>query len=330
MKRKFVLVLPTIREDCFYIFLKKWLKELRDNKVTLIIVEDHPTKEIKIPTKYSKELEIYHYCWSDIKSALGKDEWIIPRKNAGIRNFGFLKAKELNPEIIVTLDDDCYPDQKNYFKQHDHYLNLPGTLNWVTSSHEPTRGFPYNMRNQSEIIANHGLWSGVPDYDGITFKKFGYIDYKPVINSSEIIPIHNFFPFCSMNYSFKPAALPISYLPLMGEDQNGNKWGYDRFDDIWGGIIYKKITDHLGYAIRNGSPSIRHNKASNVDRTIEQEKTGLVTNEWFWIKINEIKLKQKTLSGCYLEVADGIRKWNDPYFNKLAKAMKLWIKHVSK
>jgi len=329
MKTKFVLILPTIREDCFYTFIRKWKNELKDNDVTLIIVEDHKEKEITIPKRYLNELKIFHYCWEDIKEALGKDEWIIPRRNAGIRNFGFLKAKELNPDIIINLDDDCYPDQKDFFKQHEKYLNTPATLGWVPSSHEPTRGFPYDIRDVSEVIANHGLWSGVPDYDGITFVKKGFVEYKPVINKSEIIPLNNYFPFCSMNYALKPKALPIAYLPLMGEDQVGNKWGYDRFDDIWGGIIFKKIADHLGYAIRNGSPSIRHNKASNVARTVEQEASGLPVNEWFWKKIDEMSLNSSTLEDSYLEIAKNIKSWNDSYFQKLGLAMELWIKYIS-
>ena len=45
-----------------------------------------------------------------------------------------------------------------------------------------------------------------------------------------------------MSLAFRIEALPLMYLPLMGEGQP-----YDRFDNIWGGVIAKRVCDHLGW-----------------------------------------------------------------------------------
>jgi len=320
---KIVLVVPTIREECINPFLLAWMEEFLKNDITVIIVEDHLENEIKIGKDFRK-LKLAWYTWKEIDNELGKNGWIIPRKNAGIRNYGLLKALMSKPDMVVSLDDDCYPDQKDFFIKHWQFLNTPATLNWVTSSWEPTRGFPYKIRDANKVVLNHGLWSGVPDYDGITYKKSGYIPYKPFVNETKVIPTHNYFPFCSMNFSYKPLITTLMYLPLMGQSPDGKKWKYDRFDDIWGGIILKKVSDYLDLAIRSGSPSVEHRKASNVDNIVEQEKTGIPVNEWFWEKIDKIKLNSKTIYGSYMEIAEQVENWKGFYFKNLGKAMKIW------
>lgn len=325
MKNKFVLVVPTIRKDCYKDFISAWEKELKANKVLTIVVEDHKEKEFNVSYK---NLAVKHFSWKDIKEETGKNEWIIPRKNAGIRNFGILKALEFNPDMVVSLDDDCFPDQPDFFKQHWKYLNEPATLDWVTTTDEPTRGFPYKIRDNSEVVLNHGLWSGVPDYDGITFKRKGYQPYKIWKNHSVVIPRFNYFSFCSMNFAFKPKVALLMYLPLMGYSPDGKKWKYDRFDDIWGGIVMKKILDHHQLAVRNGSPSVEHRKASIIDKTVEQEKSGLPVNEWFWKRIDNIELNSDTIKGSYLEIASNMKDWKERYFNRLGEAMEIWTKMI--
>lgn len=132
-----------------------------------------------------------------------------------------------------------------------------------------------------------------------------------------------------MNFAFKPKIATLMYLPLMGYSSSGEKWNYDRFDDIWGGIILKKIVDHVELAVRNGSPSVEHRKASNVDRTIEQEKSGLPVNEWFWRRIDGISLKSNNIMDAYLEIASNLKSWDEEYFQKLGNAMQIWAELVN-
>ncbi|MCK5410398.1 MAG: hypothetical protein KAJ30_09040, partial [Candidatus Heimdallarchaeota archaeon] len=123
-----------------------------------------------------------------------------------------------------------------------------------------------------------------------------------------------------MNLSFKAKALPLMFQPLMGEDYE--IW---RFDDIWFGIIAKKICDHLDYLIRAGSPSISHSRASNVWSNLKKEVNGLEMNEDFWKMIDDIELKGETIEDCYLEIADVLMSKRGTYLHTLGLAMTKWV-----
>ena len=103
---KIAMVIPTIRD---LDFLKDWGEEFKE--CIGIVVEDRQKKQISTPRKYFRKL--YHYSWEDIDQELGDKSWIISRKNAGIRNYGFLKAYQLGADVTITIDDDCYPIKKS-------------------------------------------------------------------------------------------------------------------------------------------------------------------------------------------------------------------------
>ena len=128
-----------------------------------------------------------------------------------------------------------------------------------------------------------------------------------------------------MNLAFNREITPLMYFPLMGEDNQENKWSYNRFDDIWCGIIAKKIMDHLGLGVVNGVPFVEHRKASDVFKNLENEAIGIKMNEKFWQLVDEVALKENNVIDCYKELAKKIKFPNEPYFAKLKKAMILWI-----
>ena len=96
------VVVPTIREDCALRWLDEWKDDLAGARV--ILVEDNPE-----PTFAITGAE--HYSWADFRRELGADEWIIPRRTAACRSFGYLKALQGGADIIWTLSDDCYPEE---------------------------------------------------------------------------------------------------------------------------------------------------------------------------------------------------------------------------
>ncbi len=123
---------------------------------------------------------------------------------------------------------------------------------------------------------------------------------------------------CGMNLAFKPEIIPAPYFLLMGHG-----YEFDRFGDIWSGIILKKICDHLGYAITSGEPVVHHRRASNVWANLRKEDPGLEVNEEFWRVIDKVCLSGKTFVECYQEIARSLPLEGE-YWSKLQEAMLAW------
>ncbi len=320
------IVIPTIRSLSF---LEEWNNEFVSCHI--IIVEDHTKKEIDTPKNRYKS--IHHLTWEDIRRDFGKDEWIFPRKNAGIRSYGFWKAYTLGADIIITLDDDCYPAEKGFVAQHVRNLYLKASEKWTTTFPHPdflyTRGFPYKIRNKYSVVISHGLWSNKMDLDARTQLKHSDVNIPAYPLMVSFIPKGYFFPMSSMNLAFRREIVPLMYFPLMGEDSFGKSWGYDRFDDIWAGIFAKKICDHLGFSVVNGSPFVEHKKASDPHKNLAKEKKGIQTNEILWKLVDRVRLTKRTLVDCYNELVQKTPFPKTRYFDNLRKSMMIWSRLFS-
>lgn len=322
MKNKVAVVIPTIRN---LEFLSHWKREFSD--CLGIIVEDRQKKEVETPSKYFKKT--LHYTWQDIDFELGKNSWIISRRNAGVRSFGFIKALEAGADIIITLDDDCYPvKDQSFLGEHIENLQMKAPSDWYGSyphrKYPYTRGFPYGVRGKYEVVVSHGLWINIIDLDAKTHiknKNPKVFDRFPL---AQFVPREYFFPLCSMNLAFKAKITPIMYFPPMGHDNEGKLWGFDRFDDIWAGVLAKKIIDHLGLAAISGSPYVEHRQKSSVLTNLKKEKTGIKANEDFFRSVKMVDLKSRSINGCYEELAEKIKLPNRTYFKKLKQAMAIW------
>lgn len=343
MRTKVSVVVPTIREDSINKFLEEWEDEFFRNgefSVHLIIVEDNSKKQFRI----KKNEFISHYVWQNIEEDLAQDSWIIPRRSDCIRSYGYWKAWLRKPDMIVTLDDDCYPlvhyyperqgaiSQQGFLKTHWERIanGVTSTYDfWVnTIKHGRPRGLPYLKRTKevhtSNVVLNHGLWYNIPDFDARTQLGLPKVEGLTNFEIDQIIPENSYYPMCGMNLAWKPTATPALYFLLMGQNKSGESWGFDRFGDIWAGIIFKKIADHLGYFIASGYPIIWHAKASNVFTNLRKEASGIEANETFWESIDIIKLKGKDFEECYLEIASRL-SIKGAYWDTLRKAMKIWV-----
>jgi reversibly glycosylated polypeptide/UDP-arabinopyranose mutase len=152
---KAIIVIPTIRDLSF---LEDWRSQFQGHKI--IVCEDHPEKQISLPSGF----DIDHYSWKEIGEELGDRAWIIPHFNASVRSFGYWKAWQENPDLIVTIDDDCYPseltsDGIGFLEKHWQNLQRMATTSWELTAPFYTRGFPYEVRETSRTVVSHGLWS---------------------------------------------------------------------------------------------------------------------------------------------------------------------------
>lgn len=300
-------------------FLKEW-EELKRCKI--IVVQDIGDKP-EIPDGF--DVKIYDH--KDIEKDLGKNTWIIPSRTSACRSYGYYKAWQQGDEFIATLDNDCFPETEDYWIDgHLNNLVKKVTLGWESSipnSNLPTRGFPYKIRGNSEVVLSHGLWSNVPDFDGIDMLKQPDMRFERCIDS-KVIPKNNYYCMCGMNLAWNREITPLMYFGIFGPD-----WKIDQYDDIWAGIFSKKILDHLGKAVISGYPSVEHRKQSNAFINLEKQAPGLMLNEELWKMIDEVKLTKDNPVDCYKELLDKMQintKTNKTdYLLKYIEATKLWL-----
>ncbi len=348
------LVVPTIREKSFSDFVERWAKLNLFDVVDLLVVEDNPTKTIETNPNYVA----YHYCWKDIEKTLEKDSWIIPRRSDTVRSFGYLMAYRFGYKYIMTLDDDCYPPteadgliyETGEAFVEEHLKHLRKKTRWFnTLDNVKPRGIPFhNVGTWQRNIINHGLWTNVLDYDAPTQlvnpapEKFAF--------DNRVVPLCFYFPMCGMNVAWKREATVLMYHLLMGqayfllingvgvqnlEEANLDKLPFDRFGDIWCGIIAKKICDSMSYTMSTGMPYVRHERASNPFANLKKEANGIEVNEKFWEYIDFANVGQGDLTHAYYKMGEHVEMFDDfaeykSYFAKLGKAMKIWSELVQK
>jgi Reversibly glycosylated polypeptide len=264
--RDIAVVVPTVayRADIFAKFIEAWRPLFEAHNVHFVKVVDG-------------EEPVLHYNGEEysIMGIMGEYGDCLTNWNAGIRNLGFaFIAKYLSEvEYIITLDDDEVPIG-DPIQDHIDALDKRVPVSWIsTAVDDYTRGFPYGVREEAEVVLSHGVWEGVADWDAATQLVKG--SHRPVEFYRGPVPKGVYFPVCSMNLAFKRCMLPYIY-------QTPWALGVKRFDDIFAGIEAKREIDKHGWAAVTGYARVHHERASNVFTNLENEALGLRLNEDFW------------------------------------------------
>jgi reversibly glycosylated polypeptide / UDP-arabinopyranose mutase len=316
------LVVPSIRKECFERFVAEWRPTGLFDRVDLVLMEDNVQKTFETPPEATA-----HLCWEDIDNH--DCGWIIPRRSDTVRSYAYWWAWDKGYDFLQTLDDDCFPEPgyENLDELHKSLLTRTKWFNTLNSVRP--RGTPYYNTGKREVHINHGLWTGVLDYDAPQ----QLVNPVPEVytHDNRIVPQGTYHSFCGMNAMWRREAMVLSYHMLMGQLMLDNgqleKLPFDRFGDIWCGIIQKKICDHLRWSIGSGTPYIHHDRASNPFTNLRKEANGIEVNEWFWQRIDEIKLTAKLAPTCYKQVANAVRGFGGEhaaYWDRLGDAMDTW------
>ncbi len=346
-----IIVIPSIRNVNL-----DYLHPLLNKGNRIIVVDDTDEERIEVN---AKEVTVIHY--SDKKRILGKLEACIPKKNGVCRDMGLLAAYHLakDDETIVCLDDDCevFADYQASAVNSlgERYLPLVKTshrfynpldlyeYNYVIFP----RGYPYEERGRKKdydyskkvkknVVFNLGLWQGVFDVnavDKLYLEKFSFDDVK-LKHKQVIVQRGPLVSLCSMNMIMKRELIPAIYQIPMNEPIIPN-WQIDRYGDIWGGYICKKLIDIKGDALSVGEPFIYHHKDSNLHKNIMQEHYSHIVNLQFCDLLD--KACKKVKKADYLTMYDQLTKSLDSlrgeypfaleaYLIPTIQKMKLWVK----
>lgn len=361
---KKILIVPSIRQNSLDRFISEWAGVM-DPSVNLLIMEDNPTNTLVIN---KSTLNIARVSWEDIDRSMASP-WIIPRRSDTVRSFAYFYAgTSQRADFLFTLDDDCYPDDScaDIVGAHIDALVADKSRWFNTLNSGKPRGIPYFNVGSRRVVLNHGLWTNVLDYDAPTQLASPFDEQFSFDN--RIVPSGQYFPMCGMNVAWDYDVTVLMYHLLMGcvdintmprrHADNVKKYclpasnpgsaaslyqlPFDRFGDIWCGVIMKKVVDHLGLAVSSGTPYIRHDRASNPFVNLVKESKGMEINETFWERVDGMALdpidKSKTVRqnavACYDQLGSQVREsfvdtqysW---YFDMLGDAMCIWAELFS-
>lgn len=315
---KIAVIVPTCRPASMVPWIAAWAEELKKTQAGLYVC--HDVEELSSIEEHVRAIEqaadgnVSQYAWPEPQGCFS-------RKTDGIRCYGFLKAYHDGADIFITLDDDVEPAYPGVLR--DHVLNLTTPAEqpaWEQVVHFRTRGIPFRSVTRSiPVHVNHGLWLGTPDLDAPTqLCAPGHMLYdKP--EYGRVLATGLYAPLSAMNLAFTREMLPAFYFPPQGLGQS-----YDRFGDIWCGIIVKRICDHLHYGVRSGAPWVRHKRQSDPFANLIKEAPGTQANESFWHVIDSIHLASNTVAGCMDDIAYAL-DCMDGYYKQLGNSIHAWL-----
>lgn len=280
-------VVPTIRPESHAAFVRAWRPLFVQHGVALITVWDGETPRLDDGTTARDLLGdnadlIYHY--SDV-----------------CRNLGFAYIAACMPEVthILTLDDDCFP-RGDTIADHLAALDTRYPLSWMSSSPDAyTRGFPYDVRSEAPAMVSHGVWYGNCDWDAQTQLQNGNAPLDTFYRGP--IPRGVLFPFCGMNVMVRREVLQHFYFAPMGPRASLDGQVWDRFGDIWLGVVLKQELDLRTWAMVSGYASVEHTRASDVQVNLKKEARCALFNEVFWIGNDRLRALPHPYFAMYAE-----------------------------
>lgn len=271
---KIAVIVPTIRPESWQQFWKAWEALFTKHNVTVYKVDD------SFDTPRCFNISIIENEWYSIPITDKNPEWLF-NKSDTCRNMGFYWAAFDKSDVFISFDDDVLPNNNDPIQEHLDALGMTVPKYWLSTCQDIyPRGVPYDVRKEMEVVLSHGVWANVPDLDAPT--QLLHPDMKDIAFNKMNIPLGVLFPFCAMNFAFKPCLLPWIYqAPMSKRLAEYNVSAGDRFADIWSGVVAKLACDLNQWGVVTGYSTIYHSRASNVFTNLRKESVFLEQNETF-------------------------------------------------
>ena len=233
--------------------------------------------KVVVPWHNSEQLGKFMDAWN-VNESSPQFVFQQDRSRAGCaktKNAGVAKAIEGGAEIIIVLDDDCFPqwsalyDINALIAEHVAALQPQPVRMFETVTTPASRGTPYfNRTIKMPVAASMGFWVGIGDYDAPGQLVHGAT--KPMKFKQR--SIHGrYFPLCGMNLAFRAEEWPwCKFIDV------------PRFDDIWQGFLWQRKAYAEGKCFNLNGPLVRHSRQSNVWQNLRDEAQNLERNETIW------------------------------------------------
>lgn len=234
--------------------------------------------KIVVPWHNSQQIAAFRSAWSigpdDARVILQRDglrEGCARTKNKGVR-----AALEQGAEVIIVLDDDCYPSAgetlDSFVAAHLAALEPQPVEMFEQITAPASRGTPYFNRTLTiPVAASIGFWNGVGDYDGPGQLVHGA--RTPMAFNQKTI-FGKYFAFSGMNFAFRSEwAQAVQFVDLA------------RWDDIFMGYVFQRLAYDRGYCFNLNGPLVEHSRQSNVWQNLRDESLYMEANETLWQRI---------------------------------------------
>lgn len=236
---------------------------------TLVVVPWHNEEQI------GKFLDAWKLESNDGRILLQRD---IDKQGCALtKNLGIRKAIDNGADVIVVLDDDCFPHEDQtideLIRDHQKALEPQPVEMFESVTYPPSRGTPYfNRTITMPVAASMGFWSDVGDYDAPGQLVHGA---KTPMRFNRKTVYGRYFPLCGMNLAFRSSEWPWCQFVNV-----------PRFDDIWQGFLWQKKAYASGQCFNLSGPIVRHSRQSNVWANLKDESVNLERNERIWSEIH--------------------------------------------
>ena len=196
---------------------------------------------------------------------------------AATKNAGIKEAYNSGAEVICVVDDDCYPENRNFYPYNirgllqGHIAALqPQPVRRVISTTIPnSRGTPYyHISMTMPVAASMGFWTTYPDFDAVSALHLGS---TAEVKFNQRAIYGEYFPFCGMNFAFTREWIDAAVLIEA-----------PRWDDIWMGWVWEKVAYEKGFCFNLNGPVVRHSRQSNVWQNLREEARYIEQNETLW------------------------------------------------
>lgn len=249
-----------------------------NNEKVAVVVPWHDPEQI------ARFLDAWQLPISEMKAV--SLDWLVLQHDAtaagcaATKNRGVAEAMRRGADIVVVLDDDCYPENPGMdlgmlARDHAEALQPQPLQMLLPVTDPPSRGTPFrDYTVKVPVAASMGFWLGIGDYCAVRQLVHGEGQLPDMTFKRDMI-FGRYFSLCGMNLAFRPK----DWMP----------WcqfiDVPRFDDIWMGWLWQKEAYRRGYGFNLNGPLVRHVRQSNLWRNLELEAKHLAANETLWREI---------------------------------------------
>lgn len=340
-------------------FLERWARKMgqRDD-VRLVVIPDVSTPDLSgvvadITRRYGVTVECPD---PDEQVAflrkVGCSGSFIPWRSDNRRNVGFLLSWRDGVDVMVSVDDDNFPQDANWFNAHELVIGqIPRTRvisasgGWLNTMQmlacKPPgtfwpRGYPFSARQPAEltessamatVTINQGLWLGDPDIDAVTRLGAHPVAWsKP--RQSCVLAKDTWTPVDSQNTAIHRDVIPAYWFTRMPA------WG-GRMGDIFSGYFAQACAKHLGHSVRVGTPLVTQERNKHdllKDLSLEFPFYRLLEELLAWLP--GIQLDGSTYRDAYESLSHALQEFAENlqdereqgFLHQMAYRMRYWLR----